>query len=767
MSPQQDAFLLKMRLEEIATALDAKYAEHPLELVRVIQFAIAQEREILSSGGSSKSMFSMQSTSFSSTSYGTESNKLNDASLNAEIQALQEHCNETEESLSSLLQRQEYLVIQYQEWDEINEATEAATGPQAKMLARQRQMLHDAIAAEGQHILDQRRDILEAHVGAITHSEQVLSVLLTKLNQWKTVQRKQTYDSSFLDDVLNHMQLQFETMAGVYWNIRHQLRQHEVQREQLRCGDDSEASVIGELNVQLHAQLETLIRASFVVVDQPPQVLKTSTKFSSSARILVGGKLNMHLSPPEVTLHLVNETQARTLINDDELIGNSGDLLNGKQMAVYSDSSRTLSATFKNLSLKKIRRPSARKDVVTEEKLALVYVTTISVGDLTYSLWTMSVPVVVIVHNNQLVRASATVFWDNAFGKSDRDLWEVPDCVRWPKFASGLNHHFTLVNGKALSPDALNFLGSKILEPGEDMVEWRKFSKDSLPNRGFSFFEWFYAISELIRKHLSGPWMDGLIVGFVSKGSASEALLRQPKGTFLMRFSDSELGGISVSWNVVDASTRQAKVYNLQPWFEKDLAIRSLADCIKDLDQLQTLYPNTPKDEAFGKYYTEEEVVVGEGDYVRATINAAILGDEGGAQNSIGSSVGSSSIGSSFSSLDFRSASMDFEALSNPVYPNAPLFPNNNLGVPPGSLGMGGVEAGGPSGPAGYGGHSIDMSLAPSELDGDIAFPSSESMYSGSNYGFVNESGQYDDVPSFPSIDISDLLLNMGGSDPQ
>ena len=58
-------------------------------------------------------------------------------------------------------------------------------------------------------------------------------------------------------------------------------------------------------------------------------------------------------------------------------------------------------------------------------------------------------------------------------------------------------------------------------------------------------------------------------------------------------------------------ATRQAKVYNLQPWFEKDLAIRSLADCIKDLDQLQTLYPNTPKDEAFGKYYTEEEVVVG------------------------------------------------------------------------------------------------------------------------------------------------------------
>ncbi|KNC47249.1 Stat5.1 [Thecamonas trahens ATCC 50062] len=658
LSPNQDAYILKIRLEEIAVALEAKYASDPLELVRVILYVLGHEREILETGGT-KTKFAMHSSSFSSTSYGMDVSKLNDASLNAEIQKLQEHTAETEAALAQLLQDQEYLVIWHQDWDELNARAQAASGAQAKALAAECHTLRGNIMQAQEGILRTRREILEAHVGAITHSEQVLSILLAKLKQWKAVQRKQTMDESFLNDVLNHMQLQFESLADVYWNIRHQLRQHEVQREQLDCGDENESAVFDQLSTQLHAQLETLLRASFVIVEQPPQVMKTSTKFSSAARILVGGKLNMHLSPPEVNLQLVNEPQATALVNDDELIGNSGDLLNGKQMMAYSESTRTLQATFKNLSLKKIRRHSARKEVVTEEKLALIFVTSVQLGDLTYNLWTMSVPVVVIVHNNQLVRATATVFWDNSFGKTDRALWEVPDAVRWPKFAAGLNHFFTLANGRPLTPDALNFLGSKLLEPGEDTVEWRTFSKDNLRNRSFTFWEWFYAIVELVRKHLAGPWIDGLVVGFVSKSAASEALMHQPRGTFLMRFSDSELGGVSVSWNVVDGATGTSKVYNLQPWFEKDLAIRSLPDCIKDLDQLRILYPGTPKDDAFAKYYSEEKVVVGDGDYVRATINAAIIGDEDatGTLDSIATS-------STLSTMDFNTGSLEYDSLA-------------------------------------------------------------------------------------------------------
>jgi signal transducer and activator of transcription 5B len=42
----------------------------------------------------------------------------------------------------------------------------------------------------------------------------------------------------------------------------------------------------------------------------------------------------------------------------------------------------------------------------------------------------------------------------------------------------------------------------------------------------------------------------------------------------------------------------------LQPFIAKDFVIRSLADRISDLKYLVNLYPDVPKDEAFGKFYS-------------------------------------------------------------------------------------------------------------------------------------------------------------------
>ena len=44
-----------------------------------------------------------------------------------------------------------------------------------------------------------------------------------------------------------------------------------------------------------------------------------------------------------------------------------------------------------------------------------------------------------------------------------------------------------------------------------------------------------------------------LIHGFVSKQQAQEWLMRSQSGTFLLRFSDSELGGITIAWVAEDA----------------------------------------------------------------------------------------------------------------------------------------------------------------------------------------------------------------------
>lgn len=47
------------------------------------------------------------------------------------------------------------------------------------------------------------------------------------------------------------------------------------------------------------------------------------------------------------------------------------------------------------------------------------------------------------------------------------------------------------------------------------------------------------------------------------------------------------------------------EVFSLQPFTSRDLMLRSLADRILDLSQLQFLYPNVAKNDVFSKYYTK------------------------------------------------------------------------------------------------------------------------------------------------------------------
>lgn len=40
------------------------------------------------------------------------------------------------------------------------------------------------------------------------------------------------------------------------------------------------------------------------------------------------------------------------------------------------------------------------------------------------------------------------------------------------------------------------------------MLSWSQFSKEPLPDRNFTFWEWFYAIMKVTREHLRGLWND-------------------------------------------------------------------------------------------------------------------------------------------------------------------------------------------------------------------------------------------------------------------
>ena len=80
-------------------------------------------------------------------------------------------------------------------------------------------------------------------------------------------------------------------------------------------------------------------------------------------------------------------------------------------------------------------------------------------------------------------------------------------------------------------------------------LSWSLFCKESLPGRTFTFWDWFLKILILTQCHLASLWREGHVKGFILKDEAENMLKNQLPGTFLLRFSDSALGGITIAYS--------------------------------------------------------------------------------------------------------------------------------------------------------------------------------------------------------------------------
>ena len=76
------------------------------------------------------------------------------------------------------------------------------------------------------------------------------------------------------------------------------------------------------------------------------------------------------------------------------------------------------------------------------------------------------------------------------------------------------------------------------------------FKKEYLPSHNpenkFTFWEWFYSMLQLTEQHMCKIWAQGFVIGFINKMDAESFLLDRPPGTFLLRFSDSTKGGVTI-----------------------------------------------------------------------------------------------------------------------------------------------------------------------------------------------------------------------------
>lgn len=111
---------------------------------------------------------------------------------------------------------------------------------------------------------------------------------------------------------------------------------------------DRPGDVLPTILSEMTQLLSSLVTSTFIIEKQPPQVMKTNTRygfflivvvfvtidiisrFTATVRLLVGGKLNVHMNPPQVKVTIISEAQANVLLQNDKLLKgeSSGEILN-------------------------------------------------------------------------------------------------------------------------------------------------------------------------------------------------------------------------------------------------------------------------------------------------------------------------------------------------------------------------------------------------------------------------------------------------------
>ncbi|SPP82589.1 signal transducer and transcription activator isoform X1 [Drosophila guanche] len=468
--------------------------------------------------------------------------------------------------------------------------------------------------------------------------EPLQELIIGELNNWRRQQALAGNGAPFNESTLDQIQRCFELLESF---IGHLLA---AVKETLRVHIVNDEPELNNLLERVRSAQKNLVCAAFIVDKQPPQVMKTNTRFAASVRWLIGSQLGIHNNPPTIECIIMSENQANRFVTrgtqmDSTLAGqSSGEIQNCSSTMEYQQNNHIFSASFRNMQLKKIKRAEKKgTESVMDEKFALFFYATTTVNDYQIRVWTLSLPVVVIVHGNQEPQSWATITWDNAFADIVREPFMITDRVTWAQLSVALNTKFGSSTQRALTRDNLDFLYEKLQrDERSEYITWNQFCKEPLPDRPFTFWEWFFAIMKLTKDHLMGMWKASCIMGFINKVKAQDDLMRSATGigTFLLRFSDSELGGVTIAY-----VNEYGSVTMLSPWTARDFQILNLADRIRDLNMLRWLHPSDTnavpqeRDRAFGEFYSPRtgtnEPTPG---YVRSTLHVQVrntIGDNG------------------------------------------------------------------------------------------------------------------------------------------
>ncbi|XP_074785674.1 signal transducer and activator of transcription 2 [Athene noctua] len=485
-----------------------------------------------------------------------------------------------------------------------------------------------ALQAKLQILDRQRREVLAQMQQLLGRSETLRDFLQQELEAWRERQQRACLGAP-ADTHLRPLETWFTELGQGLFQLLQLLRALGELRLKVTYERDPLKAETPLLEQRLRELLTYLLQSAFVVEQQPsmpnacrrPLVLRTGGKFQARARLLV--RLHDRNHRMEAKIHIDRDPPKIKGFRKFNILTSSS-----KTLLAGDSPQEGLVCDFQYLTLKEQKDSRSGKGskgagegplVVTEELHLITFTLAYAYCGLQLELETSTLPFIIISNNNQFSSAWASILWFNMLSTNPKDqqFFSKPPPAPWPRLAEVLSWQFASVAERGLGRDHLLMLAEKLFgsKPSpESTVAWPKFSKDGAS--GFSFWAWLDGILGLLQEHLKQLWKDGLILGFVSRKQEKKLLKGKRTGTFLIRFSESVLGGVTCTW--VEHPTNGPPAFRaVVPYTAAELVSLALPDIIRDYqllveenipeNPLQFLYPDTPRDEAFGPYYSQRQ----------------------------------------------------------------------------------------------------------------------------------------------------------------
>ncbi|XP_076858468.1 signal transducer and activator of transcription 1b [Brachyhypopomus gauderio] len=608
-----NSFLLQHNIRKIKRNLQEHFGEDPVQMAMIIANCLKEEKKILDSA--------IKTEEIARSSQGCvimEKQK----QLDNLVKELKNRVQEVEQHIQALEDVQDEhdfkrKTLQSQMESEMNPLT-------AKEIQQENLMIRTMFIR-----LNSMREVVVTqlvHVLKLVKTIQ-FTLISVELPEWKQRQQMACIGGP-PKACLDQLQSWFTTVAECLQQTRQQLNKLQELVLKFSYDNDPIAVSVSTLQEQALALFTNLLTNSIVVERQPcmpthpqrPLVLKTGVQFTVKLRLLVMLlELNCQL---KVTAAFDTDVTEKSTVKGFRrfyIVGTSSKVMN------IEESNGCMSAEFRHLQLKEQKAVGSRTNenplLIMEELHSISFTTQLNQPGLSINLTTTSLPVVVISHINQLPSAWASVLWYNMLCTDCQSLtfFLNPPPVKWAELTKVLSWQFSSITKRGLSTEQLSMLADKLLGPEaqgdpETQISWSKFMKLAANEKGVPFWLWIDGILDLIKRCLLNIWNDGLIMGFVSREKEKAMLGDKHTGTFLLRFSETcKEGGITITW-VEQSQTGEPQTHSVKPYTKADLASITFPDIIRNYRLMAAgnipecpllyLYPDIPKDMAFGRHYS-------------------------------------------------------------------------------------------------------------------------------------------------------------------